>query len=60
VEAGHSGRALSGGGRLGTFHVIMSRTRIMGWHLSPRYCCASKHIQLMTAGTVVGRISIPM
>jgi hypothetical protein len=26
-----------------TFHVIQSRTRVMGWHFSPRYYCASKH-----------------
>jgi hypothetical protein len=42
-------------GRVGTFHVIQSRTRVMGWHFSPRdYCAlsASKHIQLTRASMV--------
>jgi hypothetical protein len=52
-------------GRVGTFHVIQSRTRVMGWHFS-RYSvqnsgyglalstlfCSDNTVQLMTASSV--------
>jgi hypothetical protein len=29
-------------GRVGAFHDIQSRTRVMGWHFSPRLFCGSQ------------------
>ena len=30
--------------RVGTFRVIQSRTRVMGWHFSPRYFCSCQKV----------------
>jgi hypothetical protein len=42
-QGGHSSRYFSPEPRtwVGTFHVIQSRTRVMGWHFSPRYFAVS-------------------
>jgi hypothetical protein len=38
---------------VGTFHVIQSRTRVMGWHFSPRYSVQNSGYRLALFATLL-------